>query len=868
MRRFARLVKRLIATTLFLGFFGVIIAGLVLVVGWPLPHHWPTKGEWIAWVDNDRPLISTRFLIDVFACVVWAFLGGLFVMIVRDTVRRLRHRGLPRLRVPVHRQGFIGGLVSAFLLGTGRAAAAHTGGDAATPAGHDAAAAAAATPVADTHELTGQHSYTVQPGDTLWDIAQDQTGNPLRYKQLAADNHGRTEPDGRRFSDPDLIYPGWQLAIPDSDTDQPATPSERHSPTHPPNSHAAPAPSTATPGRPATAPSPPSATPHEAGQRSHATGPGHHGDRSAERSGGVRLPSGTWISTGLAVAIAGVAAMLRLQRRRRARLAFPIPTGTGPQPSPVPDSLAAAETAGTSDLTGSEDSAPAVPMAVGADAHGEPVSLFDLPGPGIALIGQGAESAARAVLAAALATGTPGPSHVRPLMVTTAGLLARLLPPGTTPAGLDPEATSFDAERLLVLADTAAAVTHAEEEMIARRRLLDNLDATTVEALNARADHAEHQPPYLLLVDTGSDLAARLAAIGAHRDALHLHPVILGALDGIPTLQVARDGATDLIDANGQRSPGRLSTLTATELADALAMLAQAMPRPEPGTDLDQPAPAPALAEPAGELIPESTHDVLAPARLQVLGAVTLATTAGPVTKGMRSGSYAVLALLAAHPDGRTLDQLAGNIYPGVAPRAALNRVRADITTARRVIRTATGLPDAGVILYDPPTGRYRLDPDTLSVDLWQMLAAIRRANTADTDSAALAALRQAVEAYRGEFADGCDRAWATDYAATYRHQILSAYARIAELLETDQPDAAVAALETATDLDPVNEELYQRILRIHGRQHRPDAVRRTLRRLEDRLADLDAEPSEATRLLAERQLRSAVPAAALSRRS
>jgi DNA-binding SARP family transcriptional activator len=86
-------------------------------------------------------------------------------------------------------------------------------------------------------------------------------------------------------------------------------------------------------------------------------------------------------------------------------------------------------------------------------------------------------------------------------------------------------------------------------------------------------------------------------------------------------------------------------------------------------------------------------------------------------------------------------------------------------------------------------------------------------------------------------------------------------YARIAEILEADHPDQAVAALERAAELDPVNEELYQRIMRIHGRQHRPDAVRRTLRRLEERLAELGgAEPSQATRRVAERQLRPAAP--------
>jgi DNA-binding SARP family transcriptional activator len=160
-------------------------------------------------------------------------------------------------------------------------------------------------------------------------------------------------------------------------------------------------------------------------------------------------------------------------------------------------------------------------------------------------------------------------------------------------------------------------------------------------------------------------------------------------------------------------------------------------------------------------------------------------------------------------------------------------------------------------IVHDPATGRYRLDPYTITVDLWQMLAAIGRANTAPDDHAALTALREAADLYGGDFAANQDRAWVTDYQTTHRNQILNVYSRIAELLEADQPDAAIAALDQALTHDPVNEELYQRIMRVQGRQHRPDAVRRTMRRLENQLAELGgAEPSEATRRVAARQLR------------
>jgi DNA-binding SARP family transcriptional activator len=258
------------------------------------------------------------------------------------------------------------------------------------------------------------------------------------------------------------------------------------------------------------------------------------------------------------------------------------------------------------------------------------------------------------------------------------------------------------------------------------------------------------------------------------------------------------------------------------------------------------------------EQIPTPTGETPAPVRLSALGPLTLATEKGAISSGVRSGSLAVLALLAAHPAGRTLEQLADDLHPNAEPEAGTNLVHTDIVAARTVLRGTTGVTGRGrFIVHDGARGgRYRIDPDLIEVDLWRMLAAIDRANKADDETTALAALQEAAQLYRDDFAAGQDRAWALDHATTYRHQILGVYARIAELLEADHPEQAVAALEKAIERDPVNEELYQRLMRIHGRQHRPDAVRRTLRLLEDRLAEIgEAEPSEATRRVATRQL-------------
>jgi two-component SAPR family response regulator len=205
------------------------------------------------------------------------------------------------------------------------------------------------------------------------------------------------------------------------------------------------------------------------------------------------------------------------------------------------------------------------------------------------------------------------------------------------------------------------------------------------------------------------------------------------------------------------------------------------------------------------------------------------------------------------------MDEIVLTLNPATDDRpAARNRVRTDISALRTALRAATGLGrQVRFITYDDRTRRYAIEADLVEVDLWRMLTAIRTANRANNDEEqALAALRQAASCYGGEFAADLEQTWTIGYATTARNQVVSVWARIAEITEADQPNQAVAALEQATDIDPVNEELYQRLMRIHGRQRDTDAVRATLRKLSSRLAEIgDSEPSQATQRVASRQL-------------
>lgn len=81
--------------------------------------------------------------------------------------------------------------------------------DATVPGRHQPDRPAAARPETATASIV-----TVDPGDTLWDLAEHHLDDPLRWPSLFERNRGREQPDGRRLADPDLLHPGWVLDLP------------------------------------------------------------------------------------------------------------------------------------------------------------------------------------------------------------------------------------------------------------------------------------------------------------------------------------------------------------------------------------------------------------------------------------------------------------------------------------------------------------------------------------------------------------------------------------------------------------------------------------------------------------------------------
>ncbi|MCS5524770.1 LysM peptidoglycan-binding domain-containing protein [Curtobacterium flaccumfaciens pv. oortii] len=56
--------------------------------------------------------------------------------------------------------------------------------------------------------------HTVQPGESLWQVAQSTLGDGDRYMELFDANQGKPQADGQSLTDPSVLRPGWVLEIP------------------------------------------------------------------------------------------------------------------------------------------------------------------------------------------------------------------------------------------------------------------------------------------------------------------------------------------------------------------------------------------------------------------------------------------------------------------------------------------------------------------------------------------------------------------------------------------------------------------------------------------------------------------------------
>lgn len=196
---------------------------LITFIGWPLPHEMPSFGD-VTDALGDR-YVPDRFVVGALACVCWLIWVELVASVVVETFAYVRGEKSADVPLAGGMQKVVGRLIGGAAL---LVAAFLARGE--TPDAIKPLVPAQPTPIAElagididltVDPVAGQAgsmvetlpTYTVEPRDTLWAIAEQTLGDPFRWGEIWELNAQR-DMGGRTFVDPDLIIPGWRLQLP------------------------------------------------------------------------------------------------------------------------------------------------------------------------------------------------------------------------------------------------------------------------------------------------------------------------------------------------------------------------------------------------------------------------------------------------------------------------------------------------------------------------------------------------------------------------------------------------------------------------------------------------------------------------------
>jgi DNA-binding SARP family transcriptional activator len=233
------------------------------------------------------------------------------------------------------------------------------------------------------------------------------------------------------------------------------------------------------------------------------------------------------------------------------------------------------------------------------------------------------------------------------------------------------------------------------------------------------------------------------------------------------------------------------------------------------------------------------------PIRVEVLGAMQITAFGQPMATGIRSRAKALLAWYLCRPEGASAEQAVDALWPDTPPEAVLRQFWRALGDLRAGLRGPGGeTPE----VLEKSGERYRPAPGEIACDLWELQAALGAAARAEDGDTARQALCRAVEVYRGGLLDGTGDLWVEPVRQDLHRRALDAHLRLAELEEAaGRPDAAVATLERAVELDRYAEEPYRRLMALQAARGRLGAVGSTWRQLNLRLAELDLDVEPAT---------------------
>jgi DNA-binding SARP family transcriptional activator/LysM repeat protein len=830
---------------------GVPLA-LMLIVGWPLPHSLPT-------VDEVRTLLATSgipdvVLIDTLAVICWIAWLDFALATVVELGATIAGRAASRPLIARPWQALVARLITTVVVAvvvigsrpqssTPPRGATLTGALARRPTSQPPGAVTVAHRVAAPAQVPAPTSdrYVVRRGDTLWGIAGQRLRNPTRWPSIWRDNADRSEPDGRRFTDPDLIVPGWTLEVPTATTKGTGAPAPRQTPA---SGSTSPGGIIPTPTPTGDVSPPPSSTPSPV-EKPVATMPPTHAPvarpnaRPEVGPSGVTLPSGGLVGGGFAAGVIAGLAAARLHERRRRRVGSaqtsavnrlvgptvrhlrhaiappraPEQDGDNPQGPTPPD---ASEESTRLSVAG--------PLAAGVTEDGDTVTIIDVDDlSGRSITGEGAEGVGRALVTAAVVE--PSLDGANLVVVGQAQRLVGGM--GSIPGieGID---------------SLPAALTRLHAECERRERVLRWQGVSDYRSIASSSDPLGA----LLAVVDGADVGAAASRVKAVTDRgrrLGISLAVIGEAPGFEPLEIAADGTIGA--ETGASVTERLFTVGNAEAGELLALgsasrggAVDAAAPPAPAEEVQGPAPTVAA--------PSPPSDRAVPVDLRLFGPARVLTNGAELTTGLRAAARELMVLLAVHRSGLRQEEALAEMWPDDEDEH-LDTFRVAVTSTRRRLRELCGAEGQYIALIG---NRYVLDPGTVDCDLWRFDAAAARAAHEPEADRRRQALIAAAELVAGEPLAGASFEWAEPVRENLRRRAIDVLGELGAILGAEGNLAgAVDTLDRARAVDPYCEDVYRRLMGYLADMGRDDVALRVYRELEKYVAQLGAEPDEQT---------------------
>ncbi|MBO3752583.1 hypothetical protein J5X84_41580 [Streptosporangiaceae bacterium NEAU-GS5] len=210
-----------------------------------------------------------------------------------------------------------------------------------------------------------------------------------------------------------------------------------------------------------------------------------------------------------------------------------------------------------------------------------------------------------------------------------------------------------------------------------------------------------------------------------------------------------------------------------------------------------------------------------------------------PLTR--REKSFELLVYLALH-GGATRKRLTRMLWSEDMPGDFHSTLR----HLRDPLKQTTGLKDKLFIGYD--NDRYSIDPELISVDLWDFRRDLAELRTAPKDQTRISILERVVALLRGPALDGTEFDWRDQEAYPITSAMVDAFTQLAELLKEREPERAIELLERAITLLPDRESTYRDLITVQWNTRRRADARRTAHILMQRISmigDFEVETRE-----------------------